>query len=100
MDNKKVVNTQHVKHNETLSRAQNISPLNRFDGSVDGTVDNTGFASNTADNYPVGGVSLPSTPSVAEPAVAELWKACRHAQLTSASYLVESEIFCPLLLKL
>jgi hypothetical protein len=64
MDDKKAVNTQHVKYIETLSRIQNLSLLNRFSG-IDGTVEDTGSASNTTDSCPMGGAPEPST--AAEP---------------------------------
>jgi hypothetical protein len=37
MDDKMVVNTQHVKYIETLSRIQNLSLLNQSNSSVDDT---------------------------------------------------------------
>jgi hypothetical protein len=70
MDDKKVVNTQHVKYIETLSRIQNLSLLNRF-SSIDGTVEDTGSDSNTTDSYP-------------------------RAQPTSANHLAAFVIFYPL----
>ena len=72
MDDKKAVNTQHVKYIETLSRIQNLNLLNRL-SSVDGTVEDTGSASNTTDSYPMGGAQEPSTAELTtptEPAVA------------------------------
>jgi hypothetical protein len=44
MDDKKVVNTQHVKYIETLSRIRNISLLNQMNSSVDGAVEISGLA--------------------------------------------------------
>ncbi len=39
MDEKKVVNTQHVKYIETLSRIQHLSLLNRLNSSIDRAVE-------------------------------------------------------------
>ncbi len=68
MDDKKVVNTQHVKYIETLSRIQNLSLLNRLNSSIDGAVEDTGSASNTMDSYPMAGVPEPSMPDPSTPA--------------------------------
>jgi hypothetical protein len=59
MDDKKIVNTQHVKYIEKLSSAQNSSLLNPDEGSIDDTVNGTGLASAIADNRPVDGASSP-----------------------------------------
>jgi hypothetical protein len=63
MDDKKVVNTQHVKYIETLSRIQNLSLLNRLNSSIDGTVEDTGSVSNKTNSYPMDGAPEPSTPA-------------------------------------
>jgi hypothetical protein len=78
MDDKSVVNTQHVKYIETLSCAQNFTLLTQIGGSVDGMVDKTGLVTGTAQHC--------VTP--------RLRNTYRCAQLTSASHLVDSEIFC------
>ncbi len=52
MDDKKLINTQHVKYIETLSRGQNSSLLHPVDGHLDGTVDDTGLATDIADSHP------------------------------------------------
>jgi hypothetical protein len=62
MDNKKVVNTQHIKYIETLSHAQKLYLLIQFDSSVDDIVDNADLATGTADNYLVDGASHPQNP--------------------------------------
>lgn len=62
MDDKKFVNTQHVKHIETLSRAQNSSLLQT--GNIEG--EGTGSATSDTGSHPVGGVSAPSISSPTE----------------------------------
>jgi hypothetical protein len=53
MDDKKEVNTQHVKYIETLSRAQNSSLL--LTSADDGVVDYTGPTISATSSRPVGG---------------------------------------------
>jgi hypothetical protein len=93
MDDKKVVNTQHVKYIETLSRIQNVSLLNQLNCSVDGAVENTGLASDTADipEPPRHDVVEPVKPTVAEPVERILTRTA-----TSPSHLVASVTFYPL----
>jgi hypothetical protein len=67
MDDKKVINTQHVKYIETLSRAQNHSLLSDGESNVAGSEEVTGLAPATADSHPVGGASAPTTPTADEP---------------------------------
>jgi hypothetical protein len=98
MDDKKVVNTQHVKYIETLSRIQNLSLLNQLNSSIDGAVEDAGLASNTTNNNPMGGAPELSTP--AELLYSNLWNAFRRARPTSASHLVVSGIFYLLSYKL
>ena len=75
MDDKKVVNTQHVKYIETLSRAQNMNLLTPTSNTTEAAdaaaqdaaddVPDTGLATSAASDtgsYPVGGASQPAQP--------------------------------------
>jgi hypothetical protein len=70
MDDKKVVNTQHVKYIETLSREQNSSLL--LTSADDGVVDYTGPTISATSSRPVGGATQqPSKPIQEEPEAPE-----------------------------
>jgi hypothetical protein len=65
MDDKKVVNTQHIKYIETLSHAQKSSLLTPAD---DGVLDYTGPTTSNTHSLPLGGATQPpSIPIQDEP---------------------------------
>jgi hypothetical protein len=94
MDDKKVVNTQHVKYIETLSRTRNSSLLN----PVEGGFDDTRLAPATTNSHPVVEVSEPSTLTVAETMermttrTTDKWKPSRRVCEILSSFIETLEI--------